>query len=40
MTDDDYRECSNCGDDVRYLSTRDWCDGCEEEAANLPDGRC
>ena len=33
------RECDNCGDEVQHLSTRDWCDGCEEEAADLPDGR-
>lgn len=28
--DDEPRECENCGDDVGYLSSRDWCDGCEE----------
>lgn len=25
------RECANCGDEVLFLSSRDWCDGCEEE---------
>lgn len=30
--DSDYRECDNCGDEVYTLSTRGWCDGCEEEA--------
>lgn len=25
----DERECARCGDEVGYLSTRDWCDGCE-----------
>lgn len=29
---DDYQECGNCGDSVRYVSTRGWCDGCEAEA--------
>lgn len=29
--DDDYRECSRCGDEVSYLSTDDLCDGCVEE---------
>jgi hypothetical protein len=28
---DDLRECSRCGDRVAYLSSRDWCDGCEQE---------
>lgn len=31
----DYRECSRCGDDVLTLSSRDWCDGCEEEVDGL-----
>lgn len=26
----DERECERCGDEVQYLSSRDWCDGCEE----------
>lgn len=29
------RECSNCGDQVLLLSSRDWCDGCETEADQL-----
>ena len=29
----DVRECVNCGDDVRYLSSRDWCDSCEAAVA-------
>lgn len=28
---DDERECENCGETVSTLSSRDWCDGCEEE---------
>lgn len=31
MPDDDGRECVMCGDTPYYLSTRNWCDGCEEE---------
>ncbi|WP_047523115.1 hypothetical protein [Microbacterium sp. ZOR0019] len=27
--EDDARECARCGEEVGYLSTRDWCDGCE-----------
>ena len=23
------RECENCNDSVSFLSSRDWCDGCE-----------
>ena len=42
--EDDDRECARCGEEVGYLSTRDWCDGCEalrlcdecdEEATNF-----
>ena len=29
--DDDDRECAECGDRVAYLSSRDWCDGCEAD---------
>lgn len=25
------RECANCGDLVLILSSRDWCDGCEND---------
>lgn len=25
------RECVNCGDRVLILSSRDWCDGCEND---------
>jgi hypothetical protein len=28
---DEYRACARCGDQVRTLSSRDWCDGCEAE---------
>lgn len=31
--EDDERECDSCGDIVEILSSRDWCDGCEEEDA-------
>lgn len=31
--DEDARECANCGEEVLSLSSRDWCDGCEEEAS-------
>lgn len=31
---EDMRECANCGDEAQTLSSRDWCDGCEED----PDG--
>lgn len=27
--DEDDRECENCNDSVSFLSSRDWCDGCE-----------
>lgn len=27
------RECAQCGDNTHTLSSRDWCDGCEEEGA-------
>jgi hypothetical protein len=30
--EDDDQECGNCGETVEYLSSRGWCDGCEEEA--------
>lgn len=26
------RPCQNCGDECLTLSSRDWCDGCEEAA--------
>lgn len=26
------RPCANCQDECLTLSSRDWCDGCEEEA--------
>ncbi|TLH64302.1 hypothetical protein C1S80_12920 [Mycolicibacterium aubagnense] len=26
------RPCANCGDECLTLSSREWCDGCEEEA--------
>jgi hypothetical protein len=29
--DDDDDTCAECGDKVGYVSTRGWCDGCEEE---------
>lgn len=30
---DERRACANCGDEVEVgLSSREWCDGCEEEA--------
>lgn len=32
---DDERECDNCGDEAQTLSTRDWCDGCEEEMEGM-----
>ena len=33
ITDDDgLQACGNCGDRVATVSTRGWCDGCEEEA--------
>jgi hypothetical protein len=32
--DDEQRECQNCHENVGYLSSRDWCDGCEETAIN------
>lgn len=32
---DDYRECASCGEPVAFLSSRDWCDGCEETAVEL-----
>lgn len=28
------RSCAKCGDEVLLLSSRDWCDGCEETAAD------
>lgn len=31
--EDDERECVQCGDNPHTLSSRDWCDGCEEEDA-------
>lgn len=34
--DDDHQECGQCGDRVYTLSSRGWCDGCEEEAAAGP----
>lgn len=33
----DNRECTNCGDRTCWLSSRDWCDGCEEESDPLVD---
>lgn len=36
--DSDERECANCGDAVQTLSSRDWCDGCEAEAASPAEG--
>lgn len=33
--DDADRECANCGETVGYVSTRDWCDGCEEEGGTV-----
>lgn len=30
---DDHQECSNCGERVYTLSSRLWCDGCEEQVA-------
>lgn len=38
MPDEDLRECGNCGEPVAFLSSRDWCDGCEEEADAAPTG--
>lgn len=36
MSSDEYRRCANCGDQVDVgLSSRDWCDGCEETAYEL-----
>lgn len=36
MTAGDRRVCANCGDEVEVgLSSRDWCDGCEETAYEL-----
>ena len=29
--DDEARECDRCGDEAETLSSRDLCDGCEEE---------
>lgn len=35
--EDEPRACANCGDLVEFgLSSRDWCDGCEEEAYTAP----
>lgn len=31
--DVEVEECDKCGEEVQYLSTREWCDGCEEEDA-------
>lgn len=28
--DHELRDCANCGESVAFLSSRDWCDGCEE----------
>ena len=36
----DERECDNCGDEVTYLSSRDWCDGCEERDAKPKCDEC
>lgn len=33
QAENDDRECVQCGDTPQYLSTRGWCDGCEEEDA-------
>jgi hypothetical protein len=38
--DDDDQECGSCGETVEYLSSRGWCDGCEEEADQRPCETC
>ncbi|MFD5864378.1 hypothetical protein ACFWGP_05465 [Agromyces sp. NPDC127015] len=35
-TEDNSRECRECGEHVGTLSTREWCDGCEEYDATHP----
>lgn len=36
MPNTDLRECTNCGDEVAYLSSRLWCDSCESGADDIP----
>lgn len=34
------RPCANCGDECLTLSSRDWCDGCEEDAESVGAQKC
>lgn len=37
LAGEDDRQCAQCGDRVSTLSSRDWCDGCEADAAGTGD---